>query len=304
MKMNLREKAKQVLRILQFQRQRKKIRRLFYKYYGYEGNFENPRTYEEKVQFRKLYGNHEFYGRLADKVLVRDYVKERVGERYLVPLLGVHERLEERILEALPPAFVVKVTNASDWNEIVLDKSKMDPLRTIRFFNRKVREKYSKLKGEAHYDYCRPRIVIEKLLLDGGTPPWSTKLFCYNGPGGFDFATLVLSPDERHRGHFDRNWNFLDGNLTPEMMARHAPSKLFPEMVEVARELSRGIDFVRVDLYEDGDRVWFGELTFTSSAGFARIKNPARARMRNDMWALDRDNPLLYREPSLVRSGR
>ena len=102
MRMTLGEKAKQVFRILQFQRQRRKIRRLFLKFYGYEGNFENPRTYEEKVQFRKLYGNHEFYGRLADKVLVRDYVKERIGERYLVPLLGVYYRLEERVFDVCP----------------------------------------------------------------------------------------------------------------------------------------------------------------------------------------------------------
>ena len=302
--MFLLEKVRQARRILQFHRQRRKIHRLFRKKQGYEGNFENPRDYWEKVQFRKLYGNHGFYGRLADKVLVREYVKERVGEEILVPLLGVYERLDEGILEKLPRSFVLKVSNASNWNEVVFDKSGLDLGRTVRFFNRKVREKYSGKSGEVHYDYCTPRILAEELLLEEDSPPWSIDLFCYNNPGGFDYSICVHSPDELHKGHYDRNWNFLEGNLTPEMAERHAPPKVFPKMAEIARELSRGIDFVRVDLYGSSGRVWFGELTFTPGAGFGRIANPLRRKMRDEMWELDRENPLLYRNPEEVRAGR
>lgn len=186
-------------------RQREKIRKLFVKCWGVEGNFENPSTYGEKSQFRKLYGNHEFYGRLADKFLVRDYVRERVGEEVLVPLLGVHDRLDEKILDGLPQSFVIKVSNACKWNEIVFDKGKMDRRRTIRYFNRKLRKKYSRKFGEAHYDHSRPRIVIEELLSDEGQLPWNYDFFCYNGSKGFDFAICLTSPDGLHRGQYDRD---------------------------------------------------------------------------------------------------
>ena len=294
----------QGLHALRFRLQEAKIRRLYLKHSKSEGNFEDPRTYGEKVQFRKLYGNHAFYGRLADKALVRDYVKERVGGDALIPLLGVHDRIDGGILDSLPGSFVIKISNASKWNEIVFDKTRMDRPRTIRYFNRKLKKRYSRKFGEVHYDYCTPRIVIEALLLDEGRLPWTTDFFCYNGAKGFDFAVCVSSPDELHKGHYDRDWNLLEGNLTEEMESAHTRTPLTSRMVEIARELSRGIDFVRVDLYGVGNSVYFGEMTFTPGAGLGLIKNPARDRMRDRMWELDRHNPMLYRNPADVRSGR
>lgn len=291
-------------RAFRFWRQERKIRKLFRKHLGFEGDFENPGSYCEKIQFRKLYGNHAFYGRLADKVLVRDIVRERVGGDVLIPLLGVHERLDDGTLEALPRSFVIKISNASKWNEIVFDKDAMDRHRTIRYFNRKVRKRYSRKFGEVHYDYCPPRILVEELLLDDGRLPWSTYFFCYNGSKGFDFALCITSPDGKHKGHYDSRRNLIEGNLEPGMEEIHVHPGNFDRMVEIARELSRGIDFVRVDLYSTGERVFFSEMTFTSGAGLKVIENPVRAEMRNRMWELDRGNPSLYRNPADVRAGR
>ena len=144
-------------------------------------------------------------------MLVRDYVRERVGEEVLVPLFGVHDRLDETILDGSPSSFMIKVSNASGLNEVVRNKEKMDYRRTIRYFNR---------------------------------------------------------------------------------------------MLEIARELSRGIDFVRVDLYNVCGKIFFGEMTFTTSAGFKVYHNPALNELRDTMWELDRDNPMLYRDPVAVRTGR
>lgn len=291
-------------RALKFWRQERKIRKLFRKHLGFEGDFENPVSYCEKIQFRKLYGNHAFYGRLADKVLVRDTVRERVGADVLIPLLGVHDRLENGILEALPRSFVIKISNASKWNEIVFDKDTMDRHRTIRYFNRKVRKRYSRKFGEVHYDYSTPRILIEELLLDDERLPWSTYFFCYNCANEFDFALCITSPDGKHKGHYDSRRNLIEGNLEPGMEETHVHPRNFDRMVEIARELSRGIDFVRVDLYSTGERVFFSEMTFTSGAGLRVIENPVRAEMRNRMWELDRGNPMLYRDPAAVRAGK
>jgi hypothetical protein len=291
-------------RAFQFWRQREKIRRLFHREVGFEGDFENPRTHWEKVQYRKLYGNHEFYGRLADKVLVRDYVKERVGEDVLIPLLGVYDRLEDRILDSLPGSFVLKASHASGWNEVVRDRQKMNRRRTIRYFNRKLDQRFSRKFGERHYDFCIPRILAENFIGINGESPWDYRFFCYNGSQGFDCRLCLDTPDGLFSGYFDKGWNLTDGNLSPEMAGEKARPRNLPQMVEIARELSRGIDFVRVDLYSLEGKIYFGELTFTSSAGFKVYENPALNELRDRMWELDRHNPMLYRDPADVRAGK
>jgi hypothetical protein len=286
-------------------RQRQKIRRLFRREVGFEGDFENPETHWEKVQFRKLYGNHEFYGRLADKLLVRDYVRKRVGEEVLVPLLGVHDRLDETILDGLPGSFVIKVSNASGWNEIVRDKGKMDYRRTIRYFNRKVKRNFSRNCGEVHYDYSEPKILIESLLLaEDGELPWDLNFYCYNGSKGFDYCLHATSADRVFEGHFYRNETLIEGNLSSGMIETHLRAENFDRLLEIARELSGGIDFVRVDLYNFCGKIFFGEMTFTTSAGFKVYHNPALNELRDTIWELDRYNPMLYRDPAAVRAGR
>jgi len=303
--MPLTEKFLQAITAFGVCRQRQKIRRLFRREVGFEGDFENPETHWEKVQYRKLYGNHEFYGKLADKLLVRDYVKERIGENVLVPLLGVYDRLDDRALEGLPQSFVIKVSNASGWNEIVRDKTRMDRCGTIRYFNRKVKRQFSRNCGEVHYDYSEPKILAESLLLDeDGELPWDLNFYCYNGTKGFDFCTHATSADRTFEGHFHRDETLVEGNLPPGMIEAHLRTENFPRMVEIARELSRGIDFVRIDLYDVRGKIFFGEMTFTSSAGFKVYHNPALNDLRNRMWELDRHNPLLYRNPADVRAGR
>jgi len=293
----------QQLRALRFRRQERKIRTLFRNLLGFEGNFETPQTHWEKIQFRKLYGNHVFYGRLADKVSVRDYVRERVGEDVLVPLLGVCDRLDDRILEALPERFVIKISNASGWNEVVRDKAAMDRQRTIRYFNRKLKKRYSRKFGEVHYDYGTPRIAIEELLLDDGELPWDYRFYCYNGTRGFD-CRLCLDTPGNISGYFDSAWKLAGGDLTLEMAGDRASLKNLSGMLEIARELSRGIDFVRVDLYDVRGKIFFGELTFTGSAGFLVYADPALNELRDRMWELDRHNTSLYRNPADVRAGK
>jgi hypothetical protein len=302
--MPLPENFLQALRAFATWRQRQKIRRLFRREVGFEGDFENPESHLEKVQYRKLYGNHEFYGRLADKLLVRDYVRERVGENFLVPLLGVYDRLDEQILDGLPQGFVIKVSNASGWNEIVRDKTRMDKPRTIRYFNRKLKKRFSRKFGERHYDFCTPRILIEEIIGDGVESPWDYRFFCYNGSQGFDCRLCLDTPDGLFSGYFDEAWNLTDGNLSPKKAGAKARPRNLSQMVEIARELSGGIDFVRVDLYNLEGKIYFGELTFTTSAGFKVYENPALNALRNRMWELDRGNPMLYRDPAAVRAGR
>jgi hypothetical protein len=286
---------------LAFWVRRRRLRRRFRKRAGRAGNFENPRTYEEKLAFRKLYGNHETYARVADKVGVRNYVAERVGEQYLVPSLGIHDRLCPEVFDALPRQFIIKANHGCSWNKIVYDKEKLDVSETIRYFDGRLTETFGVKTGEFHYNLIEPKVLIEELLLDEGRIPCDYNLYCYHHDGHFDFAIGMRFPDGRPSVQFDKHWNLLEGELSPADREKLVDPENFDEMLSVARALSEGFDFMRVDLYNVQGRVYFGELTCTPGAGLSLVKHQVRAAMRTGMWSLDVDNPRLYRKPRARR---
>jgi hypothetical protein len=257
-------------------------------------DFEFPITIAEKTQFRKLYGNHKTYAALADKYNVRHYVRETIGEEYLIPLLGVFRRLDRSVFRHLPDCFIMKATHGSKWNKIVWDKRDLHADRIARSFNRKLRRKYSSKSGEYHYDLIEPKVVAEKLLVDGDGPPWDYCFFCYNPPSGFDYALTIQSPDQKQTMHFDDHLRYIEGSCSAGRAADALSVRNFDEMVAVARKLSRGFDFVRIDLYNMKGRVYFGEMTFTPASGFGKIANRTRRELRDSMWILDETNPNLY----------
>ena len=279
---------------IEFQTRKLRIAQQFRKHMGFAGNFENPSMAQEKVQYRKLYGNLPFYALIADKYRVRQYVAERVGEKYLIPLLGVWDRLEPGVFDDLPDSFVIKANHGCKWNMIVRDKNLLNQKEVIKYFNGLLSKKFSLVSCERHYDLIEPKIIIEELLLDDGEIPWDYNLHCYNGPAGFDYALSIASPSLDTVAQFDRDWNLWEGELSQYQKDRYVRPGNFDEMVAVARTLSRDFDFVRVDLYSFGGKIYFGELTLTPASGLKLIENEFRNKMRNEMWHMDKDNPLLY----------
>lgn len=280
------------------------LQRRFREKFGYDANFLRPSTYPEKVQYRKLWGNHAFYASVADKYGVRRYVAERAGERYLIPLLGVYDHLTEADFETLPERFVIKATHGSRWNKVVWNKTELDVPGTVAWFNDILRQTYGVKDGEYHYSLIEPKIVIEELLVDNGGPPYNFDLFCYNSPAGFDYAVTVARPVRADGSvHFDKHWNLLEGELREGEADRIVNPENFDEMLEVAKALSRDFDFVRIDLYNVEGAIYFGEITATPAAGMRPVTNARRAAMRNEMWKLDVDNRRLYRKPWARRLG-
>jgi len=108
------------------------IHRQFRRHLGRDGDFENPRSHQEKVQFRKIYGNHPFYALVADKYRVRQYVETRIGAKYLIPLLAAHDRLQPRDFNPLPDRFIIKANHGCKWHQVVRDKSALDIKATCR----------------------------------------------------------------------------------------------------------------------------------------------------------------------------
>src|ERR1035441_6690156 len=134
-----------------FSAQRQLIRRRFKATLGYAGDFENPKTYQEKVQFRKLYGNHAFYASVADKYRVRSYVAAKVGDKYLIPLLGAYDRLHSSVFDKLPEQFIIKANHGCKWHQVVYDKSKLDIDKAVRRFNKLCQRRFGWKSGERHY---------------------------------------------------------------------------------------------------------------------------------------------------------
>lgn len=282
---------------LAFAFRRWRLQRRFRRLNGYHGDFEDPKSYQEKMQFRKLYGAHQWYARVSDKVRVREYVAQVVGEKYLVPLLGVYDRLSPHVFESLPNEFIIKANHGSKWHKIVRDKRTLDVNSTVRYFNRLMKRTYGRKSGEFHYRLINPKILIEQLLLDEGQIPCDYVLFCYHGRNGFDYATTISLPKRVKSVHFDRDWNVWEGEFTDEEQKKLVNPPNFSEMVEVAKKLSEPFDFVRIDLYNVQGRIYFGEITCTPGAGLAPIENEFRAAKRREMWELDADNTQLYRRP-------
>lgn len=272
------------------------ISRQFRAKLGYDGDFEHPKSYQEKIQFRKLYGNHAFYALVADKYRGRDYVAARAGAERLIPLLGVYDRLQASDFETLPQQFIIKANHGCKWNRIVRDKSALDVGETVRHFNRLRRRRFGWRGGERHYNFIEPKILIEELLQCEGAAPWEYNFYCFNGPGGFDYDyTVERPPDSGAFAVIDSEGKvLLNQDLSAAEMERYARPSNFDDMLEVAKTLSAEFDFVRVDLYTLNGRVYFGELTCTPRRGYGRIASETVQRRRNDMWHVDAGNPRLY----------
>jgi len=151
-----------------FRAQRRMISWRFKASLGYAGDFENPKSHQEKVQFRKLYGNHAFYALVADKYRVRSYVAAKVGDQHLIPLLGAYERLHKSVFDKLPEQFIIKANHGCKWHQVVYDKRKLDIDKTVRRFNELCKRCFGWISGERHYSFIQPKIVIEQLLRAAG----------------------------------------------------------------------------------------------------------------------------------------
>jgi hypothetical protein len=288
--------ARETREKLAFAARRRRIHRRFRRRVGYVGNFEQPRSYLEKIQYRKLYGNHEFYAMVADKYLVREYVAQRVGSQYLIPLLGVHDRLTPEVFDTLPDQFIIKANHGCKWQRIVEDKKELDVPATVKYFDRLMKKRFGKRSGEFHYSLIQPKIVIEELLTDNRGVLANYELFCFHSRKGFDCSISVVLQRLKRSIDFGKDWDLWErhGGFSDEDCENYVNPENSDKMFQVAETLSADFDFARIDLYNIHGRIYFGEITCTPGAGFKAIRNESTAAKLTEMWHLDVDNPRLY----------
>lgn len=234
---------------------------------GKKIDIDNPVTYNEKMQWQKLYDSTRQKAVLSDKYAVRQFVAEKIGEEYLVPLLGVYKSFDEIDFDTLPNQFVLKANHASGWNIIVKDKARFNKKDAAAKFKKWMGRDFSFSFGfQFHYKYIERRIVCEKYLenIDGLD---DYKFLCFNGKVHYIWKDMG-----RYNGHcrnlYDTSWNLLPVKYGyPNTDYPVAPPENLQKMIEIAEVLSAGFPQLRVDLYEVDGRIYFGELTFTSTSG-------------------------------------
>ena len=253
-----------------------------------------PIDFNEKLQWLKLHYRNPLMVKCADKWLVREYVKEKIGEKYLAECIGVYDDVEKIPFDALPQQFVLKATHGSGWNIICPDKSKIDwPLAKAKM-RKWLKRDFSKNGREWQYHEIKPQIICEKFLIDPDSPMLRDyKLFTFRGvtkyiwvdftePVGNDYGKSyeqevgyskpkIVDGMARYRNIYDANWNFMPGrgSLYPckETNVVKKPDS-FDEMIDVARKLASDFPQCRVDLYVlGGKQIVFGDLTFTGGNG-------------------------------------
>ena len=261
-------------------------------YHNKTGNpldLENPRTYNEKIQWMKLYDHDPRKAQLTDKLLVRDWVRDKIGEAYLIPLLASYERAADIDFDSLPDRFVLKANHGSGFNAIIRDKHKENFAERRKKADSWLGENFSFNNGfELHYSGIRRRLLVEEYMenADGDMPDY--KFWCFGGQ--VKFIQVIKGRREKTRmALFDPQWKrlpFSTGTYPPILGEVDMPD-IMPQMIGIAECLSEGFAHVRVDLYAlDSGEIKFGEMTFTTSSGVARWDPPEADLLVGEMFEL------------------
>lgn len=241
---------------------------------GRKLDIDNPQTFNEKLQWLKLYDRNPEYTVMVDKYLVRDYIREKLGEEYLIPLIGVWDSPDEIDFDALPDKFVLKCNhNSGVGMYICKDKSKMNVEKVKKELRRGLAQDYYLTGREWPYKNVPRKIICEKFMSnEGDTDLKDYKIQCINGKIDHAFVCVGRSdPQNLRYYYFDKDWNYLPYSVyecSDTDFLMNLKPKTWDQMKKFAEFLCEGIPELRVDFYEINGNIYFGELTFFSSSGF------------------------------------
>ena len=233
-------------------------------------NLKNPKTYNEKLNWLKLHDKNPIYTRIVDKFEAKEYVKDIIGDQYIIPTLGVWDNFDDIDFDELPQQFVLKCTHDSEGLVIVKDKDKLDKEMAKNKIESALKQNFFYIGREWPYKNVKPRIIAEKYMedhIDGELRDY--KFFCFDGEPKAMFVASDRASDNVKFDYFDLNFNHLD----IKQKYPHAEQPLrkpvtFEKMIELSKVLSKGFPHVRVDFYEVDGQLYFGELTFYHFSGF------------------------------------
>lgn len=238
---------------------------------GKKLNLECPQTFNEKLQWLKLHNQRIEYTAMVDKYAVKQYVANKIGKQYIIPTLGVWKHFDEIDFDKLPNQFVLKCTHDSGGLVICEDKYKLDKKAAKEKIEKCLKRNYYWVAREWPYKNVQPQIIAEKYLTDTTQNELiDYKIMMFDGKEYCSFVcTNRYSENGLNVTFYDKNWEIMK-------FERHYPRSTIPiekpksyqTMIELARKLSAGIPFVRIDFYEVKGQVYFGEITFFPGSGF------------------------------------
>lgn len=241
----------------------------FYLSTGRRLHLDTPVTLSDKINWIKLHDRSEIRKKVADRLQAREFVKEKIGSKYLIPLIGAYDELTIEIWEQLPDRFVIKANHGSGMIEIVHDKKSRDPQKIINLTRNWQQTDYAEFGREWVYKDLPRTIIVEELLeTEENRVPDDYKFFCFHGRVEIFQIDFDRYGDHR-RNFYDRSFTSVPARIIyePYEGTVEKPSNL-DEAVAIADKLSAGFNFVRVDLYLMDNRIYFGELTNFPGNGF------------------------------------
>lgn len=243
---------------------------------GYPLSFKAPKTFSEKLQWLKLNDRNPEYTKLIDKYEVKEYVAKKIGQQYIVPTLGIWGNFEDINFDVLPEQFVLKCTHDSGGLYICRDKKLLNIKKVKRKMKTALRKNFYFGSREWPYKNIKPRIIAEEYLEEAGDKEkkglLDYKFYCFHGEPKFLYVSQGF---ENHRttvlNYMTLEWKKADFYRTDYKEFKELPPKPehFEEMIELAKTLSSGHYFLRVDFYEVNGKIYFGELTFYPGGGMA-----------------------------------
>lgn len=244
---------------------------------GYYPNLDNPTTFNEKLQWLKLYYRNPILTTLVDKYAVKKYVSDKIGEKHIIPTIGVWDHFDEIDFDALPDQFVLKCTHDSGGLVICKDKSKLDMQVAKEKIENSLATDFYKAGREWPYKNVKPRIIAEKYMEDeSGYELKDYKFFCFNGSCEY-FKIDFDRQKSHHANYFNRACELMPFGevVCPPDYNRELkiPSNI-GEMINKAEQIAVSINnaFVRVDLYNINGQVYFGEITFYPASGVGKFE--------------------------------
>ncbi len=234
-------------------------------------NLKNPERFTEKLQWLKLFYRDDVIEKCSDKYAARFYVEEQGHAELLNDLLGVYDDVNEIDFNKLPNQFVLKVSHGSGWNIVCKDKTKLNWFMYKKIIRSWMRQNLYVYGREWNYKNLTPKIIIEKYIDSGDGQLTDYKFFCFNGKPEF-----VQVDRDRFQGHkrafYNMEWEKLDFSTGYDIVDEERPCGL-EKMMNLAAEFARKFSFIRVDFYNVGKEIYFGEFTFFPDCGFYKY-NP------------------------------
>ena len=235
-------------------------------------DFDNPKTFNEKIQWLKLNYRKEEYTNLVDKYRVKQYITKLIGEEYVIPTLGVWKNVDDIDFKSLPEKFVLKCNNDSGGIVICKNKKDFDEVKAKSFLKERLKNNGYWYGSEWPYKNVKPCIIAEKYMEDSISKDLKDyKFFCFNG--SMEFFDIDIDRFIEHRSnYYDRNGNFLPFGKTycpPDYTKKIEMPKNLDKMIELAETISHNTVLSRIDFYEIDGQVYFGEITFYPGSGFS-----------------------------------